>query len=190
LLLGALLGSGCAALLLGALLGSGRAALLLGAVSGSSRVALPLVFRCFLAASSVPLPRGGSRRIVRCMADKPRLQPGAGHPITVSSHGGRVVVRVGGTTIADTRAALTLREADYPAVQYIPREDVDMSLLSRTSHATYCPYKGDAAYFTINANGTTLPDSVWTYEQPYDAVAAIKDHVAFYTDRVELTEQD
>lgn len=124
------------------------------------------------------------------MADKPRLQPGPDHPITVEHNGSRVVVTVAGTKIADTRDALTLREANYPAVQYIPRKDVDMSLLSRTEQATYCPYKGDAAYFTINAGGTTLPDSVWTYEQPYDAVSDIKDHVAFYTDRVDLVEQD
>ncbi len=124
------------------------------------------------------------------MADKPKLQPGPDHPITVERNGSRVVVTLAGTKIADTTDALTLREANYPAVQYIPRKDVDMGLLSRTDHGTYCPYKGDASYFTIDAAGHNLPNSVWTYEQPYEAVADIKDHVAFYTDRVELTEQD
>jgi uncharacterized protein (DUF427 family) len=124
------------------------------------------------------------------MGDKPRLQPGPDHPITVEHNPSRVVVTVAGTKIADTQDALTLREANYPAVQYVPRKDVDMSVLSRTDHATYCPYKGDAAYFTINAGGTTLPNSVWTYEQPYECVTDIKDHVAFYTDRVEVVEQD
>jgi uncharacterized protein (DUF427 family) len=123
------------------------------------------------------------------MADKPRLQPGPNHPITIERNPSRIVVSVDGTTIADTQDALTLREANYPAVQYIPRKDVDMALLSRTDNASYCPYKGDASYFTINAGDRTLPDSVWSYEQPYDAVAEIKDHVAFYANRVEVAER-
>ena len=66
--------------------------------------------------------------------------PGPDHPITIAANPARVVVSVAGRIIADTRAALTLREAAYPPVQYIPRRDVDMSLLDRTSHATYCPF--------------------------------------------------
>ena len=123
------------------------------------------------------------------MADKPKLQPGPDHPITVERNGARVVVTVGGTKIADTQDALTLREANYPAVQYVPRKDVDMSVLSRTDHSTYCPYKGDASYFTVNTGDANLANSVWTYEQPYESVADIKDHVAFYTDRIEVVEQ-
>ena len=86
--------------------------------------------------------------------------------------------------VADTREALTLREASYPAVQYIPRKDVDMTLLERTAHVTYCPYKGDCAYYSIPAGGERSINAVWTYEAPYAAVAAIKDHLAFYPDRV------
>ena len=86
---------------------------------------------------------------------------------------------------ADTRDALTLREASYPAVQYVPRKDVDMALLERTDHITYCPYKGDCAYYSIPAGGERSINAVWTYEEPYAAVAAIKDHVAFYPDRVD-----
>jgi uncharacterized protein (DUF427 family) len=123
------------------------------------------------------------------MADKPILQPGPDHPITVEHNPGRVVVTLAGTKIADTRDALTLRESTYPAVQYIPRADVDMSLLERTDHGSYCPYKGEAAYYTINIGSRALPNAVWTYEQPYESVADIKDHLAFYTDRVELAEQ-
>lgn len=123
------------------------------------------------------------------MADKPIRQPGPDHPITVEPNPARVVVTVAGTKIADTTAALTLRESTYPAVQYVPRDDVDMSLLERTGHATYCPYKGDAAYYTITSGDQPLDNVVWTYEQPYDAVAGIKDHLAFYTDRVEVTEE-
>lgn len=123
------------------------------------------------------------------MTDKPMLEPGPDHPITVEQNPNRVVVKVGGTTIADTTSALILRESTYPAVQYVPRADADMSLLERTDNSTYCPYKGDASYYSINADGTSLANVVWTYEQPRDAVAAIKDHLAFYTDRVEVTEQ-
>ncbi len=114
--------------------------------------------------------------------------PGPDHPITIERTSKRVVVKAGGHVIADTRAALTLREASYPAVQYIPRADVDMSKLSRTQHATYCPYKGDCSYFSIDSAGEKGTNSVWTYEQPYDAVAQIRGHVAFYPDRVDSIE--
>jgi uncharacterized protein (DUF427 family) len=100
-----------------------------------------------------------------------------------------VVVSVAGRVIADTREALTLREAHYPAVQYIPRKDVDMTLLERSAHATYCPYKGDCAYFSIPSGGERAINAVWTYEAPYDAVAAIKNHLAFYPDRVDAIEE-
>ncbi len=115
--------------------------------------------------------------------------PGPDHPITVAPNPARVVVTLGGRTIADTRAALTLREASYPAVQYIPRADVDMSLLARSTHTTYCPYKGECHYFSIPAGGERSVNAVWTYESPYDAVAEIKDHVAFYVDRVDGVEE-
>ncbi|HEY0198122.1 MAG TPA: DUF427 domain-containing protein [Rhodanobacter sp.] len=111
--------------------------------------------------------------------------PSPEHPITIEPNPRRVVISVAGHTIADTRDALTLREANYPAVQYIPRKDVDMSLLERTDHATYCPYKGDCAYFSIPAGDACSVHAVWTYEAPYAAVAGIKDHLAFYADRVD-----
>ena len=84
---------------------------------------------------------------------------------------------------------MTLREAAYPAVQYIPRKDVDMALLERTDHATYCPYKGDCAYFSIAVGGDRSTNAAWSYEAPYEAVAAIKDYVAFYPDRVDAIEE-
>lgn len=114
--------------------------------------------------------------------------PGADHPITVEPNPARIVVKLGGKVIADTREALTLREAAYPAVLYIPRKDTDMTLLERTEHATYCPYKGDCSYFSIPSGGERSVNSVWTYEHPYTAVAAIKDHLAFYPDRVDSIE--
>jgi len=123
------------------------------------------------------------------MADKPVKIPGPDHPITIQPNAKRIVVTVACKVIADTRAALALKEATYPGVQYIPRKDVNMSLLSRTEHGTYCPYKGDCNYFSIPAGGERSTNAVWTYEAPYAAVAAIKDHVAFYPDRVDSIEE-
>ncbi|WP_295996542.1 DUF427 domain-containing protein [Rugamonas sp.] len=111
--------------------------------------------------------------------------PGPDHPITIVRSGARVVVTLAGRVIADSTDALTLSEAAYPAVQYIPRKDVDLSQLERSAHSSYCPYKGDAAYFSIPAGGERAVNAIWTYEQPYEAVAAIKGHVAFYPDRVD-----
>jgi uncharacterized protein (DUF427 family) len=114
--------------------------------------------------------------------------PNPDHPITIEPSAGRVRVLAGGKVIADSRDALTLRESDYPPVHYIPRADVDMQQLARTDNETYCPYKGDAAYYSIAPGGERAVNAVWTYEAPYAAVAAIKDHVAFYPDRVDAIE--
>ncbi len=114
---------------------------------------------------------------------KPVKIPGPDHPITVAPYAGRVVVHAGGKVVADTRAALVLREASYPPVHYIPRRDAEMTLFTRTDHATYCPYKGECSYFDVA--GARAGNTVWSYEQPYDAVAAIRDHLAFYPDRVD-----
>ena len=123
------------------------------------------------------------------MSDKPIKIPGPDHPITVERNPARVVVTLGGRVIADTRDALTLREASYPAVQYIPRKDADMSLLARTDHSSHCPYKGDASYFSIPSGGERSRNAVWTYESPHAAVAAIKGRLAFYPDRVDSIEE-
>jgi uncharacterized protein (DUF427 family) len=123
------------------------------------------------------------------MADKPIRVPGPDHPITIEPNPARVRVSVAGRVVADTRDALILREASYPAVQYIPRKDVDMSLLERTDRATYCPYKGDCAYYSIPAGGQRSANAVWTYEVPFAAVAQIKDHLAFYPDRIDAIEE-
>ncbi|MGS2644075.1 DUF427 domain-containing protein [Streptosporangium sp. LJ11] len=119
------------------------------------------------------------------MTDKPILQPSPSHPITITANPARVVVSVGGQVVADSRRALTLREAAYPPVQYVPIADVDRSLLERTDTATYCPFKGDASYYTVTVDGKQAVDAVWFYESPHPAVAEIKDHVAFYPDRVD-----
>lgn len=119
------------------------------------------------------------------MADKLYRLPGRDHPITVEPADNHVVVRVGGNVIADTHHALALHEASYPVVWYIPREDADMSLLERTGLSTHCPFKGDAAYYSIVTGAHRRENAVWTYEAPHEAVAAIRDHLAFYPDRVD-----
>jgi uncharacterized protein (DUF427 family) len=124
------------------------------------------------------------------MKEKKVKLPGPDHPISIQRNPARVVVSAADRVVADTGNALTLREADYPAVQYIPREDVDFSQLERTDHATYCPYKGECSYYSVPAGGEKSVNAVWTYEDPYPAVAQIKGHVAFYPDRVdEIAEQ-
>ena len=119
------------------------------------------------------------------MTNRPVRIPDARHPIAIEPNPSRVVVTVAGRVVADTRAALTLREAGYPPVQYIPRRDVEMTLLERSAQRTYCPYKGDCAYYGIPAGGDRSRNAAWTYEAPYDAVAAIREHLAFYPDRVD-----
>jgi uncharacterized protein (DUF427 family) len=119
------------------------------------------------------------------MADKQIKIPGPDHPISIETNPSRVVVTVGGQVIADSRAALTLREASYPPVQYFPRADVDMAALMRSEHTTYCPYKGEASYYSIPAGGDRSVNAVWTYDTPFEAMAQIKGYVAFYPDRVD-----
>lgn len=116
--------------------------------------------------------------------NKPVRIPGPDHPITVTPARIRVVVKAGGRVIADTRNALTLQEGTYPAVHYIPRSDADMAQLTRTAHSTYCPYKGEASYYSL----PNAENAVWSYESPHPAMAEIKDHLAFYPDRVDSIE--
>ena len=113
--------------------------------------------------------------------------PGPDHEITIASSADRVVVRSGGRTIADSQSTLVLRETHYAPVRYVPLADVDRSLLAPSELTTYCPYKGDASYYSIIGDQERGTDAVWFYGRPYAAVAAIKDHVAFYPDRVDLT---
>jgi uncharacterized protein (DUF427 family) len=109
-------------------------------------------------------------------------------PISIEHNPKRVKVRFNGQQIASTTRALTLREGNYPPVQYIPRQDVDMSLLTRTAHTTHCPYKGDASYYSVQVGAREAANAVWTYEAPFPKVEAIKAYLAFYPDRVELGE--
>jgi uncharacterized protein (DUF427 family) len=122
------------------------------------------------------------------MSSRPILQPTTQHPITVSPTGRHVAVRVNGELVAETDNALTLQESTYPAVQYIPLSDVNRDLLRPTDTATYCPYKGDASYYSVvTSAGDTVDDAIWTYVEPYTAVATIAGHVAFYADKAEIS---
>ena len=115
--------------------------------------------------------------------------PGPDHPITITPNSKRVVVTFAGHVVADTKHALTLQESTYPAVQYIPRQDVDMTILERTTHGTECPFKGHANYYSLRADGRAAEDAVWTYETPYPAMAEIKEHLAFYPNHVDGIEE-
>ena len=114
--------------------------------------------------------------------------PGPDHPITISPAGDKVRVTVAGRIVAESKRALRLEEKGYPPVYYLPRSDADMSLLVRTSHSTYCPYKGDCAYYSIPVGGSKSENAVWTYDEPHEAVADIKEHLAFDPTRVDAVE--
>lgn len=114
--------------------------------------------------------------------------PGPDHPITITPNPRRVRVTAGDIVIAETSKALTLKEARYPAVQYVPREDINMALLERTDRVTHCPYKGDASYFSVKADGKMLHNAIWTYETPFPAMTEIAGHLAFYPDKVKIEE--
>lgn len=121
------------------------------------------------------------------MTERPVLEPTADHPITVTPTGSHVTVRVNGEVVAETDDALTLQEASYPPVQYIPLDDVVAGALTRSDTTTYCPYKGEASYYNLNTAVGAIDDVIWTYEQPYPAVATIAGRVAFYPDKAEIT---
>src|SRR5258707_12862824 len=114
--------------------------------------------------------------------------PGPDHPIAISLAEGKVLVTVAGRVIAESTRALRLEENGYPPVYYLPRNDADMSLLVRTQHYTYCPYKGDCTYYSIPIGGPKSENAIWTYEEPHEAVANIKEYVAFYPSRVDAIE--
>ena len=122
------------------------------------------------------------------MTSRPVLEPSAKHPITINPTGKHVVVRVNGEIVADTHDALQLQESTYPAVHYIPLNDVVRDVLVRSDTNTYCPFKGDAAYYSVTTTaGDTVEDAIWFYEQPYPAVAEIAGHVAFYPEKADIT---
>jgi uncharacterized protein (DUF427 family) len=130
-----------------------------------------------------------ARRVLRvAMSLKPVLVPGPLHPITLERTPGRVIVTLGGRVVADSTSALTLTEASYPSVQYVPLADVDADVLVPSDHTSYCPFKGDATYYSLQVGDDVAPAAAWTYVAPHDAVAAVKDHVAFYPDRVDAIE--
>jgi uncharacterized protein (DUF427 family) len=120
------------------------------------------------------------------MSSRPVRIPGPDHPITITPAAGRVVVRFDGQVVADTHRALSLKESSYPAVLYIPRDDAAMGVLRRTEHTTWCPYKGEASYYSLPGNSEAAINAIWTYETPSASVADIANHLAFYPDRVTI----
>jgi uncharacterized protein (DUF427 family) len=130
-----------------------------------------------------------AQEISMSMPAKAMKLPGPDHPIAIEPNPQRVRITWNGKVVADTTRALTLREAAYPPVQYIPRADVKMALLKRTDHSSHCPYKGDASYYNIEQDGQRAENAVWSYEAPYDAMASIKGYLAFYPNRVSSIEE-
>ena len=119
---------------------------------------------------------------------RPILKPGPLHPITITANPRRVTISAGGRTIVDTSRALTLKESVYPEVLYVPREDTDLSALEPSAKQSYCPFKGEASYFSIRTDADPIPDALWSYESPHEAVSEIAGRLAFYRNRVEITE--
>ena len=119
------------------------------------------------------------------MENKQIKIPGPDHPIKIVRNPNRIKVVVDGKVIADTEQALTLYEANYPPIQYIPRKDVNIALLQRSTDKTYCPYKGHCSYYHIPIGGKKAENAVWSYENPHPAVEKIKEYIAFYPDRVD-----
>jgi uncharacterized protein (DUF427 family) len=138
--------------------------------------------------SGADIPAGHPAAPHDARKDHSMKVPGADHPITITPTKGRVQVKFGGEVIADSTRAVTLREANYPPVQYIPREDAKMTFFEATTHKTHCPYKGDASYFSLKSGAKNAQNAVWSYADPYPAVAGIAGHLAFYPDRVDSIE--
>jgi uncharacterized protein (DUF427 family) len=109
--------------------------------------------------------------------------------VDLEPHPRRVRVKLGGETIAESDRALRVLETKHDPAIYFPREDVRMDLLERTEHQTFCPFKGDASYWTVRAGGRAEENAVWSYESPFDQVAGLKDYVSFYTDRLCVEEE-
>ncbi len=117
-------------------------------------------------------------------------EPGPDHPITLGPYAGRVTVTIAGHRVAETERALILREAAYHPVLYIPREDVRFASFARSDHVTHCPYKGEASHFDLTIDGATRRAVAWSYEAPFPAVARIREHLAFYPQRVDSIETE
>lgn len=122
------------------------------------------------------------------MTERTIKQPSATHPITIDDTAGRVVVKAGGRVVAESTSAITLREASYAPVQYIPVADVAMYMLKATSDEYYCPYKGDCTFYAMQEGGDSSLNIAWAYDDPFTAVERIRGHVAFYKDRVDSIE--
>ncbi len=123
------------------------------------------------------------------MAERIKKIPGPDHPIAMEKSGGRVRVIFRGEVIADSGDVLTMRETTYPPVYYFPRADVRMQKLARTEHKSWCPYKGEASYYSIGEGDSAAANAVWSYETPFEAVEGIRERLAFYATKVDRIEE-
>jgi uncharacterized protein (DUF427 family) len=125
------------------------------------------------------------------VSDRVLREPPPDHPITIDAEPRRVRVRALGQVIVDTQTALALKEGHYPVVHYSPRSDTDMSRLAPSDHTSWCPFKGEARYFhLVGPNGARTENAVWSYEAPPSGLAGIKDHLAFYPDKIDALDLD
>jgi uncharacterized protein (DUF427 family) len=108
------------------------------------------------------------------------------HRVTLTPSDQRVRVLAGGTVIADSRGAIRVEESRHDRVWYLPPDDVDERRLQPTTTQTYCPFKGHASYWAIDAGDHTIPDAAWSYLAPYDECGALAGYYAFYPDRVRV----
>lgn len=120
----------------------------------------------------------------------PGFKRAPNHTISVTPYPGTVTVSLGDAIIASSKAALALREANYPVVYYLPFKDIYFEHLQKTATRTHCPFKGDASYWRASAKGEAADDAMWAYEAPFDEMAAIRDHGAFYTGKLRVEASD
>ena len=120
----------------------------------------------------------------------PAKTPGPDHSLSLVRNPCRIQALFHGHVIADTTAAVVLKETGYKAICYFPREDVDMAYLRPSERRTSCPYKGDAIYFTLARDGDIAEGVVWSYEAPYPAAETIRGHLAFFPNQVEIHRVD
>ncbi|WP_119460364.1 DUF427 domain-containing protein [Rhodospirillaceae bacterium SYSU D60014] len=115
----------------------------------------------------------------------PGFKKHPGYRVDLLREGKRVRVLFNGVAVADSADVLTVKETGHAPVFYFPREDVRMDLLTPTSHRTHCPFKGDASYWTLTADGKTSENAVWSYLAPYDETAGVRDRLAFYIHKMD-----
>ena len=122
------------------------------------------------------------------MAGGPGYKKSLNHKVELTKSEKHVRVIFNGEVVADSRRAIIVDESGYRPVYYFPREDARMNYMQRSDQHTYCPFKGEASYYTIAVEERKEENAVWTYEEPYDEVVELKSYLAFYANRVDRIE--